>query len=462
MNRLWVRLSLAFLLVALLGVGVVAATVNWTAGGQFQQYLARQGSLVESGLLDELAAFYVRTGNWNGVAAVFGQYGGAGMGGGMGAMMGRGPVLVLADAGGRVVYDPRGMHAASALSDAERRDALPVAAQGATVGYLLVTASAMGMMTPLEQSYLDQLRNTLIAAALLGGVVSVGLGLILSRTVAAPLTRLAAAARSFAAHNWGARVAVTGTSEVADVSRAFNAMADELQRAEIQRRDLVADVAHELRTPLTVLQGNLRALLDGVYPLERAEIATLYDETRLLARLVDDLREIALAEAGQLPLNLQALDPRAAVKAATTKFAAAADMQGIALADETAGDLPAVRADADRLAQVMQNLVANALRHTPSGGRVTLLGEAQGKLVRIRVQDTGEGIPADDLPHVFDRFYRGDRSRARQSGGSGLGLTIAKTLVEAMGGTIGVESAPAQGTRFWFTLPIDGAQGGDI
>src|SRR5512143_1837667 len=370
MNRLWVRLSLAFLLVTLLGVCVVAGTVNWTAGGQFQQYLARQYSLVESGLLDELAAFYQRTGSWNGVADVFAAYGGPGMGRGMGAMMGRGPVLVLGDANGRVVYDPRGMHAATALSDAERRDGLPVVAQGATVGYLLVTSGGAGMMTPLQMSYLDQLRNTLIAAAVLGGIVSVGLGLIISRTVAAPLTRLAAAARAFATHNWSARVAVAGTSEVADVSRAFNAMADDLQRAEIQRRDLVADVAHELRTPLTVLQGNLRAMLDGVYPLERSEIATLYDETRLLSRLVDDLREIALAEAGQLPLNLQPLDPRAAVKAAISKFAAAADMQDISLTDETAGDLPAVRADADRLAQVLQNLVANALRHAPGGGQV--------------------------------------------------------------------------------------------
>jgi len=354
-----------------------------------------------------------------------------------------------------VVYDTRGMHATAGLSAAERSDALAVVSRGRTVGYLLVTAS--GMMTPLDQSYLDQLRNSLAAAALLAGVVGIALGLVISRTIAAPLTRLAAAARAFAAHEWGTRVSVAGTSEVADVSRAFNEMAEAVQQAEAQRRNLVADVAHELRTPLTVLQGNLRAMLDGVYPLERGEIATLYDETRLLARLVDDLREIALAEAGQLPLNAQPLDPHAAVQAALSRFAVAAELQGIALGDESAGNLPTVRADPDRLAQVLQNLVANALRHTPQGGRVTLAAEPHGAGVRIRVQDSGEGIPAADLPHIFDRFYRSDRARARHSGGSGLGLTIARTLVEAMGGAIGAQSEPGHGAQFWFTLPAEGA-----
>lgn len=455
MNRLWVRLSLAFLLVTLIGVGVVAAAANWSAGNQFRQYLARQDSLAESGLRDALAGYFDQTGNWNGVDAVFTAFGGPGSGRGMGAMMGRGPVMVLADASGRVVYDPRGMHTASALTDAERRDALPIVARGGTTGYLLVTGAGMGMMTPLDQSYLDQVRNSLGIAAVLAGLAGVGLGLVISRTIAAPLTRLAAAARAFAAHDWNTRVAIAGTSEVADVSRAFNEMADAVQQSEAQRRNMVADVAHELRTPLTVLQGNLRAMLDGVYPLERGEIATLYDETRLLSRLVDDLREIALAEAGQLPLNLQSLDPRAAVQAAVARFAAVADMQGITLADESAGALPAVRADADRLAQVLQNLLSNALRYTPEGGRITLAAEPHGAGVRICVQDSGEGIPPDDLPRIFDRFYRSDRARARHSGGSGLGLTIARTLVEAMGGTIGAESAPGQGARFWFTLAAD-------
>ncbi|MEK7324020.1 MAG: ATP-binding protein, partial [Chloroflexota bacterium] len=243
------------------------------------------------------------------------------------------------------------------------------------------------------------------------------------------------------------------TREVADVANAFNDMADSLQRAETLRRNLMADIAHELRTPLTVLQGNLRALLDGVYPLELGEIATLYDETRLLNRLVDDLRELSLAEAGQLRLNLQATDVRALLQTAAS-FAPVAEAQDLSLAVEMNDGLPLVNTDPDRLAQVIRNLLSNALRHTPGGGKVTVSASTEKKMIRVVVADTGDGIPADELPYVFDRFYRGDKSRARASGGSGLGLAIAKTWVAAMGGEIGVESEPGRGSRFWFTVPV--------
>jgi two-component system OmpR family sensor kinase/two-component system sensor histidine kinase BaeS len=284
------------------------------------------------------------------------------------------------------------------------------------------------------------------------------LGVAISWSLAAPLARVAQAARAFADRKWDQRVNVSGvaTQDVADVARAFNDMADSLQRAEALRRNLMADIAHELRTPLTVLQGNLRALLDGVYPLELGEIATLYDETRLLNRLVDDLRELSLAEAGQLRLNLQATDVRALLQAAAASFAPVAEAHAprVSLAVEVNDGLPLVNTDPDRLAQVVRNLLSNALRHTPGGGKVTVSASAEKKMIRVVVVDTGDGIPADELPYVFDRFYRGDKSRARASGGSGLGLAIAKTWVAAMGGEIGVESEPGRGSRFWFTVPV--------
>jgi len=216
----------------------------------------------------------------------------------------------------------------------------------------------------------------------------------------------------------------------------------------------MADVAHELRTPLTVIQGNLRAILDGVYPLEREEIATLYDETRLLQRLVDDLRELALAEAKQLKLNLQPIDLRVLIDATINNFGTAAEAQQIALGANLPAELAPVQADGDRVGQVIRNLVGNALRHTLANGSITIDVTATSDQVRVQVIDTGEGIPPEDLPHVFDRFYRGDRSRARSSGGSGLGLAITKSLVEAMGGSIGVESRSGAGSTFWFTLPL--------
>ncbi len=456
MNRLWVRLTLAFVAVTLVGAGTVALLVDWQAGNQFRQYLAQQDNITQSGLLEELAAFYQQAGNWDGVAVVFADFvmprgSGQGLGG-----AGRGrPPFILADANGLVVYDERGERLSGELTSDERADALLVGVDGDTVGYLVLGASGQGAgaLAPAEQSFLNQLRLTLVIAALAAGGLGVLLGVAISWSLAAPLAKVAQAARAFAGHKWNQRVAISGTEEVADVARAFNDMADSLQRAEALRRNLMADIAHELRTPLTVLQGNLRALLDGVYPLELGEIATLYDETRLLNRLVDDLRELSLAEAGQLRLNLQATDVRALLQTAAASFAPVAEAQGMSLVVKVNDGLPFVKADPDRLAQVVRNLLSNALRHTPGGGSVTVSASVEKKMIRVVVADTGDGIPADELPHLFDRFYRGDKSRARTSGGSGLGLAIAKTWVAAMGGEIGVESELGRGSRFWFTVP---------
>jgi two-component system OmpR family sensor kinase len=346
-------------------------------------------------------------------------------------------------------------------------------------------------LQPQEQSFLDQVNQALLLAGALAGALSILLGLGLSRGLTAPLARLTAAARRIAGGDLNQRVPETGSAEVAALGRAFNQMAADLEKAEELRRNLVADVAHELRTPLSVLQGNLRAILDGVYPLEQAEIAALYDETRLLSRLVNDLHELAQAEAGQLHLDLRPTDLAEVVQTMVANLAVAAEAKKVKLttdlADETT-NLP-VLADPDRLAQIVRNLLSNALRHTPEGGQITVsatvlpsmpvLSEAcpacpepcpersrrgsRGELhrrvegpqaIRIVVTDTGEGIPPDDLPHVFDRFWRAEGLRSREQGGSGLGLTIARHLVQAHGGEMGVESEVGQGSRFWFTLPV--------
>ncbi len=239
-----------------------------------------------------------------------------------------------------------------------------------------------------------------------------------------------------------------------DLATAFNAMAADLQHADALRNNLMADVSHELRTPLAALEGNLRAALDHVAELSAADIAGLHGQTRHLIRLVNDLRELALAEAGQLPLEpaptdlnglaadvLQALDPLAAEN-------------GVVMADELP-PLPAVDADPDRIRQVLFNLLVNALRHTPRGGRVTVGGGRAGATVTVWVADSGEGLDAGELAAVFDRFYRADRSRSRQTGGSGLGLAIVKAIVEAHGGRVAAESAgKGQGIRLVISLPV--------
>ncbi len=235
-----------------------------------------------------------------------------------------------------------------------------------------------------------------------------------------------------------------------------------LQEAETLRQNMVADVAHELRAPLSVLQGNLWAILNDAYPLEKTEISRLYDETRLLSRLVEDLRELALADAGQLYLDLHPTDVAPIIRHTVDNFALAAEAQELNITAQLPDDLAPVQADADRVAQVLCNLLVNALRHTPSGGSVTVSVNSMVEALEIAIADTGEGIAPDDLPHVFERFWRADpaRSRSRVSdeerlaGGTGLGLSVAQSLVEAHGGRIWVESTPGEGTVFRFTLPL--------
>jgi two-component system OmpR family sensor kinase/two-component system sensor histidine kinase BaeS len=295
------------------------------------------------------------------------------------------------------------------------------------------------------------------------------MGLILSRGLTAPLQRLAAAARAVAGGDLTHQVRVEGSAEIAEVGQAFNEMTTALEQAESLRQNMVADVAHELRSPLSVVQGNLRAILDDVYPLDKAEISRLYDETRLLSRLVDDLRELALVDAGQLRLNLVPTDAAQVIYATAENLALAAEAQEVTLATRVTDGLPPVQADPDRLAQILRNLLANALRHTPPGGSVTVTAVPADGAVAIAVADTGEGITPEDLPHVFDRFWRGDRARTRtggvrgkgETGGTGLGLSVAQSLVEAQGGQIWVESSPGKGATCHFTLPRHRAETND-
>ena len=445
MNRLWVRLSLAFVFVAVISALAVAVLATSVASNQFQQYVARRDLLAQTGVLEDLATYYETNGTWAGVESVLAQLAGRGQG------RGRPPVL-LADATGGIVYDERNQRVGTALTNSEHDNALPIEVKRATVGYLLLGAQGRGALATNEQDFLDQLQRTLLIAAVIAATLGIGVGVVISRTVSRPLSQLAQAARAFAAHHWDQRVQISGTEEVAEVSFAFNDMADSLQQADALRRNLMADVAHELRTPLTVLQGNLRAMLDGVYPLERGEIATLYDETRLLNRLVDDLRELALAEAGQLKLNLQPIDLAALIGSTVTNFMPVAEERGLTL-EAKIDQAIAVHADPDRVAQVLRNLIANALWHTPPQGHITVEAQPIDQGVHVSVTDTGEGITPEEMRHVFDRFYRSDKSRTRLSGGSGLGLAIAKSLIEAMGGQIGVDSELGKGSRFWFTLP---------
>ena len=463
MNRLHVQLILAFTLLILVAVGAIAILIIQTTDTQFRQYVTNSSMQASGSGLEQLIAYHEQRGSWDGVETLLGQgvfFSGPGdifpmTSGRTPRAMGRLDIL-LADANGKIVYDSAAEMDGRRLSSRERSKALPITrSDGSVIGYLLLSMPREWTTTGrLEQQFLSGMRNILIT----GAALAVGLGLIvgafLSQRLTAPLQRLAAAARAVAGGDLNHKVTVEGSAEISEVGRAFNEMTTALSESERQRRNMVADVAHELRTPLSVIQGNLRAILDDVYELDKEEISRLYDESRLLGRLVDDLRELALADAGQLRLSPRATDLAPVIQDSIENLVLGAEAQEVNLTASLPDDLPKVQADPDRVSQVLRNLLVNALRYTPAGGSVTVSASSDDGLVEVAVADTGVGIDPEALPHIFERFWRADPARARM-GSTGLGLSIAQSLIEAQGGRIWAESAPGQGSTFRFTLPVE-------
>lgn len=308
------------------------------------------------------------------------------------------------------------------------------------IGFLLgqVDFSQLSIRIP----YLAGLAVIIMAIVL---VVAYGL-----RRLFTPMDDLLYAADRVAEGDYSVQVEERGPREVRSLARAFNNMASRLHLADEQRRNLLADVTHELHTPLTVIQGNLEGMLDGVYPADEANLRSLLNETVMLSKLVEDLRTLALAESGALKLKKEPTDLRMLIRDTAAAFQSQADSAGVALAVEAVEDLPWLELDPGRIRQVLSNLMANALHYSPSGGVVSIRYTQGDGRALIEVRDTGPGIPAEELAHIFERFYK-----STDSGGMGLGLAIAKHLVEAHGGALIANSAPGQGTTMFISLPVE-------
>ncbi|HRV96002.1 MAG TPA: ATP-binding protein [Anaerolineae bacterium] len=454
MNKLWVRLSLGFsgmVLLAVFGVALAGFLVGLSEQRDRQEF-DRTPPREVTELADDLSSYYRQRRDWSGSDVILLR---AQAEENLRRRHDRTPIYVLTDAQKHILYSIESDQIGRPLPQDNEDNLIPIQLDNQIVGYLgLVSAFRNGDNEP--PSFLHILGQTLFTTAALAAVGGIVFGILMSRTLTAPLNNLAEAARSIGARDLSKRVEEKGSDEMIAVARAFNDMAADLEAAEQLRRNLLADVAHELRTPLTVVQGNLRAILDEVYPLDQSEMARLYEQTRLLSRLVNDLHELAQAEAKQLPLNREETDIAQLVSTVSDTFRPSVEAKGITLHSEIAPDTPAVQVDAARLTQVLQNLLANALRHTPEGGRITIQARPDGDSLRLSVADTGDGIPPEHLPHVFDRFYRTDHARTRDRGGAGLGLAIVRALVEAHGGSIKVTSTgvPGQGSTFTILLPL--------
>lgn len=443
------RLIIAFTLVILLvGGGMfIAGRIALNSVANF----LRNHPLATTRLwVEHLAGYYDQRGSWEGVDALIAGYP---------CGVGWEPWdrdwqidYVLTTGDGTIVASSSGERLGRTLTAPELAWAASIEKDGQRVGYLLMSPFDDSMTGPLGTPA-RALRRFLGTGLVIGGG-SLIVGMFLSRGISRPLTNLTAATRSIAAGDLSVRVPVDYPGEVGELAVAFNAMAEDLAHADELRRNMTADVAHELRTPLSVIRGKLEGVLDGVYPATPEHLEPILEETEVLTHLVEDLRLLALAEAGQLALEKRVMDVGDLLRDAQVNFGPQASDRGVTLMLDLPSALPPVMGDWRRIAQVLGNLLTNALRHTPEGGRVTLSAAAGAGMVEVTVADTGMGISTDDLPYIFGRFWRGEKSRSRVSGGTGLGLAIAKHLVEMHGGTIRAESTPGEGARFRFTLPV--------
>lgn len=303
-----------------------------------------------------------------------------------------------------------------------------------------------------HQMFLEAVHRYLLWAGGIALTLALGLSALLTRTVLSPLFEMIAVVNKIAAGDYTARVSVVSRDEVGQVARDFNRMAESLQRLDRQRKTLVTDIAHELRTPLTNMRGYLEALSDGVLPPEQETFTVLHDETLRLAKLAEDLLQLARADDARSTLQPQLVQLADLLMQSLTLFQPHCTAKLITVETQVAPGTEQVRADHDKLTQAVHNLLQNAFQYTPRGGRIRVATERLTAHIKVTVMNTGEGIAPGDVPFIFDRFYRGEKSRSRDYGGEGIGLALVKALIEAHGGEVGVDST-AEETCFWFTLP---------
>jgi signal transduction histidine kinase len=435
------RLFISFISVILVSIGTVYIFANQGAEEQIRQYEVDSQQVRISRMGHLLSRYYLEDG-WTDIEPLIEN---------MGTLYGQ--RIILTDSAGVVIGDSQGELVGEEFNSDWPSATLSPVENGDVVGTFYISPEP-SIEFMLAQSLYGSINRFLLYSALLAVGIALLITFVVSRRISAPIVALTDSARRLGQGDFSQRASYQGKGELGELAKSFNSMASDLERAEELRRNMTVDIAHELRTPLSNIRGYLEAFRDGVMPIDDAAIRSLHEEAILLSRLVDDLQELSQAEAGELKLSRQKEDISRLVKRATAAIQTQATKKNISLTVELPHTLHQVDVDPFRISQVLYVLLQNAILHTDPGGQITVTAKERSNRVEVTVTDNGEGIPDADLPNVFERFYRVDKSRARATGGSGLGLTIAKYLVNAHGGDITVKSKLGRGSTFSFTLPV--------
>src|SRR3990170_3372915 len=455
MRSLTFKLTIAFLLVGLTGAVLVAVIVRQRTRTAFDQFLLnREGQT----LIDKLDRYYQTHGSWEGVADNLLSIVDApprNLNGGRD--FGRDWMrFTLVGADQMVVFSMQPSQIGKLMPRRDLERAIPLLVNGEAAGWLLLSPlSGEWIPDSPEGLFLRNVNRATLLSALVASLLALTLGGLLAFTLTSSLRELTEATVEISRGKLGRQVKVRSTDELGELASSFNKMSLDLAQATQARRRMTADIAHDLRSPLSVISGYTEALSEGKLPGTPETYSILNQETKHLSRLVEDLRTLSLADAGELTLNLQPIQPQSILDRIAARYAVAAGHNGISLRIEAEQGMPTVEVDVERMAQVFDNLIMNAFRYTPQGGEVVLAARVTNGTAMMQVRDNGSGIASEDIPYIFDRFYRGDKSR-QQNGESGLGLAIAKSIVEAHGGKIVVESMPGQGTTFTIILKTIG------
>lgn len=431
---------------------------------EVQRFMFRGGVHGIENMVENLEACYAEHLSWESCADVlhatatgntFGMEHGTQTGEGSGAKQGqRGLSLQILDKEGNVVIDTQSATPDEQQIETSLENAIPLLYEKETTGYLVLKGQ-MFFTHQQEANLVSRLNKAALTAASITGGVALILATLLAYNLSRPIQTLIQAASKMGKGDLSQRVNVKGDTEIATLGRVFNQMADSLEATEEHRKALTADIAHELRTPLAVQQAHLEALHDGIYELSLENLIPIAEQNRFLTRLVEDLRTLALADAGELSLECTETNFPALVQRVATRFAPQAKRKGNTFDFVFAENCPTLALDPQRIEQVLNNLVNNALRYSPENQPIELRLVYDSQYVQLTVRDHGPGIPAEELPYIFDRFYKGDKSRVRSNGGTGLGLSISQKLAETHGGDLVVENHPQGGAVFTLNLPVE-------